>query len=66
MHRHSAKVLQYRGVKIVSGGTDNHLMLVDLTRSEEVTGKELENLLDEAAYYLQQEYNSERSTVHHL
>ena len=36
-----------RGVKIVSGGTDNHLMLVDL-RGEEVTGKELEKRLDEA------------------
>ena len=34
------------GVDIVSGGTDNHLMLVDL-RSLGVTGKEMENLLDE-------------------
>ena len=41
------KGLQSRGVKIVSGGTDNHLMLVDL-RDEEVTGKELERRLDEA------------------
>ena len=39
--------LQNRGVKIVSGGTDNHLMLVDLT-GEETTGKELERRLDEA------------------
>ncbi|MCF2683463.1 serine hydroxymethyltransferase [Faecalicatena contorta] len=39
--------LQKRGVKIVSGGTDNHLMLVDLT-GEETTGKELERRLDEA------------------
>lgn len=39
--------LMNRGVKIVSGGTDNHLMLVDL-RSENVTGKELEKRLDEA------------------
>lgn len=36
-----------RGMKIVSGGTDNHLMLVDLS-GEEVTGKELEKRLDEA------------------
>lgn len=36
-----------RGVQIVSGGTDNHLMLVDLSR-EEVTGKELERRLDAA------------------
>lgn len=35
-----------RGVDIVSGGTDNHLMLVDL-RSLGVTGKEMEELLDE-------------------
>ena len=41
------KGLQNRGVKIVSGGTDNHLMLVDLT-GEETTGKELERRLDEA------------------
>lgn len=36
-----------RGASIVSGGTDNHLMLLDL-RSEELTGKELERRLDEA------------------
>ena len=41
------KGLQSRGVKIISGGTDNHLMLVDL-REEDVTGKELERRLDEA------------------
>ena len=35
-----------RNVNIVSGGTDNHLMLVDL-RNREVTGKEMENMLDE-------------------
>lgn len=35
-----------RGVDIVSGGTDNHLMLVDLRRLG-VTGREMENLLDE-------------------
>ena len=40
------KGLQSRGVKIISGGTDNHLMLVDL-RSLGVTGKQMENLLDE-------------------
>ena len=38
--------LMERGVKIVSGGTDNHLMLVNLTDSE-VTGKQLEHNLDE-------------------
>ena len=39
--------LQKRGVEIVSGGTDNHLMLVDLTK-EDLTGKEVEKWLDEA------------------
>lgn len=41
------KGLMDRGVKIVSGGTDNHLMLVDLTNFD-LTGKEIEKLLDEA------------------
>ena len=41
------KGLQNRGIKIVSGGTDNHLMLVDLT-SFDLTGKAIEKLLDEA------------------
>ncbi len=35
-----------RGIKIVSGGTDNHLMLLDLTDTG-LTGKELEHYLDE-------------------
>jgi len=35
------------GIEIVSGGTDNHLMLVDLTKKD-VTGKEVEAWLDEA------------------
>lgn len=34
------------GVRLVSGGTDNHLMLVDL-RNKNMTGKELEKMLDE-------------------
>ena len=41
------KGLMSRGVKIVSGGTDNHLMLVDLTNFG-LTGKATEKLLDEA------------------
>ena len=41
------KGLMDRGIKIVSGGTDNHLMLVDLTGCD-VSGKELEKRLDEA------------------
>lgn len=39
------KGLMDRGIKIVSGGTDNHLMLVDLTNFG-LTGKEVEKLLD--------------------
>ena len=41
-----AKGLTSRGINLVSGGTDNHLMLVDL-RSTGITGKELERRLDE-------------------
>lgn len=41
-----SKELTDRGFRIVSGGTDNHLMLVDL-RNKDLTGKEAEKLLDE-------------------
>ena len=41
-----AEGLKKRGLKLVSGGTDNHLMLLDLSESD-VTGKELEKRLDE-------------------
>ena len=41
-----AKALQSHGLNLVSGGTDNHLMLLDL-RGTGVTGKELEHRLDE-------------------
>ena len=41
-----AKGLMTRGFELVSGGTDNHLMLVDL-RNFDLTGKELEKRLDE-------------------
>jgi glycine hydroxymethyltransferase len=41
-----AKQLQERGFKIVSGGTDNHLMLVDL-RSVNLTGKQADQLVSE-------------------
>lgn len=42
-----SKGLKERGMKIVSGGTDNHLMLVDLTGND-ISGKELEKRLDDA------------------
>lgn len=41
-----ANGLTSRGLKLVSGGTDNHVMLLDL-RDTELTGKELEHRLDE-------------------
>lgn len=42
-----AEVFEKSGVKMVSGGTDNHLILLDLS-NKGLTGKELEKLLDEA------------------
>ncbi|MDE6757929.1 MAG: serine hydroxymethyltransferase [Clostridia bacterium] len=42
-----AKALLDKGIDLVSGGTDNHLMLIDLT-AKGMTGKELEALLDKA------------------
>ena len=42
-----ANGLQKRGFRVVSGGTDNHLMLVDVS-SKGITGKEAEVALDEA------------------
>ncbi|HEX8932076.1 MAG TPA: serine hydroxymethyltransferase [Patescibacteria group bacterium] len=41
-----AKALQGKGYRIVSGGTDNHLMLIDLFGSKEITGKEAEKALE--------------------
>lgn len=48
-----AEALASRGFRLVSGGTDNHLLLVDLrTFDEELTGKEAQIVLDEAAITL--------------
>jgi glycine hydroxymethyltransferase len=41
-----SSALQKRGYRIVSGGTDNHLMLVDLFGSKQITGKEAEKTLE--------------------
>ena len=41
-----SEALTEKGLTLVSGGTDNHLMLLDL-RGTDVTGKELEHRLDE-------------------
>ena len=43
-----AQSMESLGYRIVSGGTDNHLMLVDLT-SKDITGKEAEKVLDKAS-----------------
>src|SRR5512134_584842 len=42
-----AKVLQERGLRIVSGGTDSHMFLVDL-RAKKITGKDAEDVLSRA------------------
>ncbi|MBZ4662484.1 MAG: serine hydroxymethyltransferase [Caloramator sp.] len=44
--KHLANALLDRGFNLVSGGTDTHLMLIDL-RNKNITGKEAEHLLDE-------------------
>ena len=41
-----ATALQNKGYRIISGGTDNHLMLVDLFGSKQITGKEAEKTLE--------------------
>ncbi len=45
-----AETLMENGIKLVSNGTDNHLILIDLTNLE-CTGKEAEQVLDEAGIY---------------
>ncbi len=46
-----AETLKERGFKLISGGTDNHLILIDL-RNKQKTGKALENALDNAGITL--------------
>jgi glycine hydroxymethyltransferase len=41
-----AKALQAKGYRVISGGTDNHLMLIDLFGSKSITGKEAEKTLE--------------------
>lgn len=41
-----ARGMESRGLRMVSGGTDNHLLLVDLTAAGDVTGKQAETVLD--------------------
>lgn len=42
-----AEELQAKGMKVISGGTDNHLLLLDVYNSLGITGKEAEQVLDE-------------------
>jgi glycine hydroxymethyltransferase len=42
------ETLQEHGIDLVSGGTDNHLLLLDLTKLGELTGKQAEAALEEA------------------
>ena len=42
-----AEELMKRGFKLISSGTDNHLMLVDLTNFSDVSGKDMQNRCDE-------------------
>ncbi len=42
-----ARALTDKGFNIISGGTDNHLMLIDL-RNKNVTGKQIQEALDES------------------
>ncbi|MGL1933555.1 MAG: serine hydroxymethyltransferase [Fibrobacterales bacterium] len=52
-----AEVIQARGIKIISGGTDNHLMIMDTFASKEIPGKKAEQILDEVGI------STSRSTV---
>ncbi len=41
-----SSALQKRGYRVVSGGTDNHLMLIDVYGSKQITGKEAEKVVE--------------------
>jgi len=41
-----SKAMQSKGYRVISGGTDNHLMLIDMFGSKEITGKEAEKALE--------------------
>jgi glycine/serine hydroxymethyltransferase len=57
-----ASELQEQGLRLVSGGTDNHLMLVDVWMDGKgITGKDAEKALEAATDYRQQKHDSVRS-----
>ena len=58
--RAMCKVFEQRGIRIVSGGTDNHLFLVDLS-DKEINGKEADAALDPRPHHGQQELRAQRS-----
>lgn len=61
-----AKALAERRFRIISGGTDNHLILVDVKSSRGLTGKEAENLLEEVGITVNKNlipFDEEKPTV---
>ena len=59
-----AEALAGEGFRLVSGGTDNHLLLVDLVAFDaELTGKVAQEVLDRAGITTQQEHDPERPAV---
>ena len=58
--RAMTRVLKQRGFKIVSGGTDNHLFLLDLV-DKNITGKDADACPGSSAYHGQQECGAQRS-----
>ena len=52
-----SQTLQEEGFRIVSGGTDNHLLSVDVKNSVNVTGKEAEATLDSIGITCNKKYN---------
>ena len=64
-----ATALAGHGFRLVSGGTDNHMLLVDLRPFDpELTGKEAQEVLDRAGHHLQPQHHPRRPAfpLHHL
>jgi glycine hydroxymethyltransferase len=54
-----AKAFTGKGYKVISGGTDNHSMLIDL-RNKDLTGKEAERVLGHRGHHREQEHGAFR------